>query len=236
MYYGDPAQFGRMVRFYGRFIRAGDLAFDIGAHVGSRIPAWSRLGARVVAVEPQPACMAVLRRCYGFRSNVLLVQSAVGEESGQQEMLISDREPTVSTLSPAWAEHLAGARASFARVRWNRRVVVPVTTLDTLIDRHGEPSFCKIDVEGSDLDALRGLSRALPAISVECIPGAAELAVACIDRLSELGDYEFNWSPGESMRLHFPAWVRGHDLAQHLLALPADSNPGDFYARLSRTT
>jgi hypothetical protein len=163
MYYGDPAQFGRMVRFYGQFIRAGDLAFDIGAHVGSRSPARSRLGARVVAVEPQPACMAVLRRCYGFRSNVLLVQSAVGEETGEQEMLISDREPTVSTLS-------------------------------------------------------------------------AELAVACIDRLSELGDYEFNWSPDESMRVHFPAWVRGHDLTKHLLALPADSNPGDFYARLSRTT
>ena len=33
------------------------LAFDIGAHVGDRTAAFRRLGARVVAVEPQPAAM-----------------------------------------------------------------------------------------------------------------------------------------------------------------------------------
>ena len=44
-----------MDRLYGQFVRPGDLVFDIGAHVGDRVASFRRLGARVVAVEPQPA-------------------------------------------------------------------------------------------------------------------------------------------------------------------------------------
>ena len=56
VYYGDPARDAAMDALYARFVRAGDLAFDIGAHVGDRIGSFRRLGARVVALEPQPLC------------------------------------------------------------------------------------------------------------------------------------------------------------------------------------
>ena len=49
-----------MDRLYGQFVRPGDLVFDVGAHVGDRIAAFRRLGARVVAVEPQPALVRTL--------------------------------------------------------------------------------------------------------------------------------------------------------------------------------
>ena len=52
-----------MDALYARFLRAGDLAFDIGAHVGDRVSSFRRLGARVVALEPQPARRAVLGCC-----------------------------------------------------------------------------------------------------------------------------------------------------------------------------
>ena len=54
-----------MDRLYGRFVRRGDLVFDIGAHVGDRVASFRRLGARVVAVEPQPAMVKLLRLFYG---------------------------------------------------------------------------------------------------------------------------------------------------------------------------
>ena len=44
-----------------QFVRPGDLVFDVGAHVGDRIAAFRRLGARVVAVEPQPALVRTLQ-------------------------------------------------------------------------------------------------------------------------------------------------------------------------------
>jgi FkbM family methyltransferase len=234
MYYGDPVQIRRMVRFYARFIRPGDLCFDVGAHVGSRIPAWARLGARIVAVEPLPICARLLRRLYGGAPNVELVEAALGAKPGQQAMLVCDREPTVSTLSREWAATMRHGRRSFATVRWDRSVVVPVTTLDALIARYGEPAFCKIDVEGYDLEVLRGLSQPLPALSFEYVPPALDTALACLDRLCQLGPYEFNWSPGESMRLQLPDWVASRQMASLLRSLPDQANPGDVYARLRR--
>ena len=232
LYYADPDQVHRAARFYRRFIRAGDLCFDVGAHVGSRIPAWSRLGARIIAVEPHPTCVGVLRRLYGRAPNVELVDAALGAKPGQQTMLICDREPTVSTLSPRWAATMRQRRRSFAGVRWDRSVVVPVTTLDALIARYGESAFCKIDVEGYDREVLTGLSRPLRALSFEYVPPALDTALDCLERLCELGPYEFNWSPGESMRLELADWVDAGQLAALLRSLPDQANPGDVYARL----
>src|SRR4030095_1106868 len=64
-YYGPFWRRRRMAVFYRQFLHPGDLAFDIGAHVGNRIRVFRRIGARVVAVEPQPDFVAVLQRLYG---------------------------------------------------------------------------------------------------------------------------------------------------------------------------
>ena len=54
-----------------QFVKRGDLVFDIGAHVGDRVAAFRRLGARVVAVEPQPALGAHARLLYGRDRDVV---------------------------------------------------------------------------------------------------------------------------------------------------------------------
>ena len=231
IYYGRPFHIRRMARFYAGFIRPGDLCFDIGAHVGSRIAAWSRLGARVVAVEPQPMFMRLLRRWYGRAPNVELIEQAVGSSPGEQLMLVSPRTPTLTTLSHGWASRVSEA-PSFVGTRWDRSRTVTVTTLDMLVERYGEPAFCKIDVEGYELEVLQGLSRPLRALSFEYIPALSDLAVSCVDRLCELGPYEFNWSFGESMRLALPGRYDSAQIAALLRSLPQDSSPGDVYARL----
>src|SRR5262249_51809198 len=63
--YGDRKHGPAMDRLYCEFVRSGDLVFDIGAHVGDRIAAFRRLGARVVALEPQPALVKTLQLIYG---------------------------------------------------------------------------------------------------------------------------------------------------------------------------
>jgi FkbM family methyltransferase len=233
IYYHDPRQPRRMQRFYAQFLAPGDLAFDLGAHVGSRTLAWTRLGARVVAVEPLPSAMLVLRLLFGRNPRVSLVQAAVGERrSDQVPMLVSAREPTVSTLSGAWADRMLRDRGAFSRVEWSPSLMVAVTTLDELIGRYGEPAFCKIDVEGYELEVLRGLTRPLRALSFEYVPPALDLALASLARVGELGPYEFNWSWGEGMRLHWRQWQSADALAAYLRGYPAQGNPGDVYARL----
>jgi len=232
VYYGDPARDAAMDRLYARFVRAGDIAFDIGSHVGDRIGAFRRLGARVVALEPQPDCAAVVRALYADDRQVTLVEAACGPQPGQLTLHINSANPTVTTASAEFLRAADGA-GGWEGQRWDRQITVPVTTLDALIAEHGRPAFVKIDVEGFEADVLAGLSVALPALSFEFTTIQRDVAQRCLDQLARLGPYRFDVALGESQRLEFDRWTEGQEMSDFIARLPHAANSGDVYARLA---
>ncbi len=144
IYHGNPLKRRRARAFYGAFVRAGDLCFDVGAHLGDRTGHFLALGARVVALEPQPGPLAVLRRLYGRHPRVVIIAAAAGAAPGEAELAIDPAHPTVASLSPEWRARVSRDE-SFSTIRWRERRRVAVTTLDALIAAHGLPAFCKID-------------------------------------------------------------------------------------------
>ena len=173
---------------------------------------------------------AVLRRLYGHSPDVALVQGAVGAAAGTAELLINRRNPTLSTLSAEWAATVA-ASPRFPGERWDERVEVEVTTLDDLIATHGLPRFCKIDVEGFEAEVLAGLSQPIPALSVEFVAGAVQVALDCVARLRALGTYEFNAIPGEERDFLSERWLTAEEMTAWLAAGAAGVSSGDVYAR-----
>ena len=217
-----------MDRLHGNFVRTGDLVFDVGAHVGDRVASFRRLGARVVAVEPQRAMARTLRLLYGRDSRVTIEGVAVGRRPGRARMLINSENPTVSSISPAFVKAAQGA-PGWESQRWGELADVDVTTLDMLIARHGVPAFVKLDVEGFEAEALLGLSHVVCALSFEFTTIQPDVALACIERCVDMGYGRFNAALGETQTM-IGDWVDAKEIVSWLNALSQAANSGDIYA------
>ncbi len=231
LYYAIPGRARGWRKLYAQFVSPGELCFDIGAHVGNRTGALLAVGARVIALEPQPLFISVLKKLYGRNPKLNILVKGAGAKPGSHEMLISTQAPTVSTLSSEWAGQV-GKTLSFAKVDWDDKVKVEVTTLDLLIAEHELPVFCKIDVEGYELEVVLGLSQPIKTLSFEYVPAAMQIALACVDRLTELGDYRFNLIRSEYPRLDLPNWVDAQSIKAELAMIKQEARAGEVYAQL----
>jgi FkbM family methyltransferase len=138
-----------------------DRAFvDIGASRGVYARAALPLAGRVIAVEPLPLRVDALRRAFGGRLDVV-------------EAAVSDRAGTAVLHVPRVGEHVVDTRASLSAQANPGLATTPLEVRLTRLDELGLPpvSGLKLDVEGHELEALRGsealLERDRPAVLVE---------------------------------------------------------------------
>ena len=216
--------------FYTGLLPANSLCFDIGANVGNRVAALRRSGFRVIALEPQPTCYAALQASFAGDAAVTLINKAVGSRPGKATMMLSDNH-IYSTLAPEFID-AANRSGRFGKAKWNKSIEVEVVTLDQLIAEHGQPAFIKVDVEGFELEVVRGLSRPVDALSLEWLPDTTDMLLGCLRHLSELGPIRCNLSFGESMKLASAEWIEPRDLGIALNLMKNETQLwGDIYVR-----
>ncbi len=175
----------------GRWLGAGSLAFDLGAHEGKNAGWMLDLGARVVAVEPQKNLAAALQDSQ--REGLTVVHAAVTDHDGTASLFVADTD-YVSTVESNYRT-LVQQHGAYV---YADPVEVPSVTLDTLIDEYGLPDFCKIDVEGHERAVFDGLTRPLPALCFEVHNFDPDKPAGCLARLAQLGDYEVFFSSRET--------------------------------------
>ncbi|MQA30890.1 MAG: FkbM family methyltransferase [Luteitalea sp.] len=140
---------------------AGGLIVDVGAHTGyNTVYAAQRVGVRgrVIAVEPTEDTRVMLHENINRNrlSNVTVVSCAAGAARMERELFVRGDFSAVNSL---FAESVYASVTSSTRVQ--------VAPLDDLVD--GAPDLVKIDVEGAELDVLRGMSRLLAAPGIQLI-------------------------------------------------------------------
>lgn len=202
------------MEIYKKIIKPGHLCYDIGANNGNKTQEMLNLGAKVVCLEPQISCCNNLTNKFKNNSNVTILQKAVGASVGSGKIFI----PQAHTLSSMSEEFINETKKSrFSDVNWVNSQYVEITTLDDLILSYGIPFFCKIDVEGYEVEVLKGLSKPIPYISVEFTPELKKLTFECIELLSKLSDCKFNYSEAETSVFSFDNWLEKDEMIEFLL-------------------
>jgi FkbM family methyltransferase len=204
-------------------LRAGSLVFDVGANQGHKTDLFLRLGARVVAIDPDPANAATLRRRnlqYRWRPRpVAVVEKAVSDTAGVQTMFMERHGSAKNTLSRKWVETLHADAARFSEpVSYQLTREVSLTTLDQLFHEHGRPIYVKIDVEGHEPSVLRGMSEPVPCVSFEVnLPEFRGEGAEGVDRLHALAPQGvFNYIVDCRSGFALPQWI-ARDAFQALL-------------------
>jgi FkbM family methyltransferase len=221
----------RRLDFYRELIKPGDLVFDIGANMGNRSKIFIRLGARVVAFEPQSHCAGFLSAAFADSPDFTLVQEGVSDHEGEHAMHLG-KAHTLATIDPEWLDKMRNG-GRFAEHEWDQIETIRLTTLEDAINKYGLPAIAKIDVEGHELNVIKGLSSPVPLLSLEFASESLANIVSCIEHLGTLGSYEYRVSLGETMqfsedRWRSPAEIR-NDLDKYLERDPLVW--GDIYAR-----
>jgi FkbM family methyltransferase len=156
-------------------VRPGDIVIDCGAHVGVFSRLALRMGARqVVAVEPERLNLVALRRNFAQEieaGKVRLVEKGVWEEAGWLQLRLS----TVNTGSHSlvFSTNIKGTES------------IEVTTIDSLVDslKLARVDFIKMDIEGSETQALRGALRTLegwkPRLAISSYHSKGDPASVC---------------------------------------------------------
>ena len=231
MYYGKPFNRKKLIRFYNQFMSAGDLVFDIGAHLGNRSDAFLALGAEVIAVEPQPICIQFLTKKFEPGDRFTLLPLLVGKDEQERDFYINTFSPTISTARDAsWRNNINSY--SFVKPRWDKKQKVKSITLDNMIQIYGLPVFCKIDTEGYEFEVLSGLSQPIQYISIEYLAFDHGRILGCIDKIASLGEYLINFSPGESQKWLWGKWKSGEEVKLILSKNKLHYRFGDFYFKL----
>lgn len=117
-----------------------------------------------------------------------MVNAAISDYNGIIPFYISNAD-TISTTSRDWIE---GPRFT-GHYSWSPPINVPCFTLDSLIVAFGKPDFIKLDVEGSELEAVSGLSEAVCELCFEWAEESYDKILKTIDRLKVIGYTQFGY-------------------------------------------
>lgn len=219
----------KRILFYSGLVKPGDLCFDVGANVGNRVKSLLAIGARVVAIEPNLECVEILKKEFGSR--IQMVPKGLGESNGEKVFYSSDSS-TISSFSLEWIDSVK--RGRFKDYHWDAGRQVSITTLDQLIEKYGKPTFVKIDVEGYELNVLKGLSQPIDLISFEyTVPELTNRVLDHIRQLESIDEhYQFNYCIGERMQFELNTWVCAADFSKFVMSDEfIGSGFGDIYEK-----
>ncbi len=157
---------------------SGKLVFDIGSNVGKITKNLIEAGARVIAVEPLKKLTKNKNYDGVFAIKNVCVSDKVGKEIYNIATNRGGKFHAKNTCFDGW-------KRLWPTLKW-KPMEIEATTLDSLIEEFGVPTYIKIDVEGFEHKVLAGLSKKIDFISFE-FTGGFDNFLDCIKIIDKIG-------------------------------------------------
>jgi FkbM family methyltransferase len=213
------------------FLQEADLVFDVGLNLGDKAAVYLELGCRVVGFEPQREIyvQAVDR----FRNNGDFIGENISLDSkkGVSTIRIASFH-TISSMNLEYIRRVQELR--FSKYSWDREEPVNTDTLDNMIVKYGVPKYIKIDVEGYELNVLRGLTKKIEYISIEFITEMLGPVKECLDYINRLNGERssFNYIYGNNDHFYFGRWIGKDEIIAYLDSVnDRETEFGDIFIR-----
>lgn len=191
---GDAAFDPMLLRFCREDVAPGAVVWDVGANVGIVSLGAAVRGAEVLAIEPDPFLGGLLRRTAAHPENrsrgIDVLGAAVAAAPGTARLAIAGRGRASNFLENFGGRSMAGGM--------RESCLVPLLTLDLLLQDRRSPDLIKIDVEGAEVAVLDGarhlLETARPTVLIEV---SGETGPEVLARFAGLGNYRvFDFETG----------------------------------------
>jgi FkbM family methyltransferase len=208
--------------FFNSFLSVNNasnlLAFDIGANKGNKTKALLQLGFTVIALEPEKKAISTLQYRYKNNDKVKIVEKGVSSAEGFTDIYITEGRSGLNTMNTKWKDSLHDEEEN----RWQKQVEfkqhyqVPLTTIDLLSTTFGKPYFIKIDVEGFELEVIKGMKILPNFLTFEAnLPEFVKETTLCLKALYNLDkNILFNYSFEEKLILD--EWISFREMVEYI--------------------
>jgi len=203
--------------FYSGFITPNMKIIDVGVNVGNYSQAFLNFGAKVIGLEPQKYCQNILRKRFKNATNFKLIPLASGSKVSTEE-IHTPTSHTVASMNKNWIDSVKQSNRFNGEV-WNKTETISVTTLDLIIKENFIPDYIKIDVEGYELEVLKGLNHQINFISFEItLPEMKQSAIDCVNEIARIGNYVYT-IPSEDKIMDTKNWYSKSEIISQLESL-----------------
>jgi len=183
----------KLKNFYNNIFNKPKLIFDIGCNVGDYTKTFLKFSDFVVAVDPSTEVINQLRNSttdFISKKKLKILNIAISNQIGEVKLYINSSR-TVSSINKKWQK--CALPEMFPHVHNVNTEIVKSTTLDNLVSEYGIPDYIKLDIEGGELNAFRGLNQPINILSFETtLPIFHDETIKILNKISSLGEYQFN--------------------------------------------
>ena len=219
---------GSLDKHFKQLISDSTLIFDIGSNIGVYSSIFLKYSSKVLSIEPQEDLCLLQKNLFKkyIKNKQLIIENiAIDSKDGIVELYVNSKN-VLSSSSKKYKTEVIPKEFSFTENI--KTIKVQAKNIDSLILEYGKPDYIKIDIEGSEKNAIMGLSHQIPLISFECtLPYLKKEMFEIMEKLSSLGQYKYAFL--HHREFIFKSGLRSGDEIKSLIQNQKLNNVFDLY-------